>query len=181
MGERNKPENGLVKRTLLLFAALAFLSIFATIDTSEHFRAWRTARSWTSEQKSIALASDVDLMFGIIAVAIACDTLVVIVTAVGALLLGVSVALEKAKWLFMARLTGLAAASLGLIFTISIIIYRMRIGERHILKGPIFDYSLSLQPPILISALGFVALFILWIKLFRDSSNSANSFHRTSR
>jgi len=179
MEEHNKLGNGLVKRTLLLFGALAFLSIFATIDTSEHFRTWRTARSWTPEQKSIALALDVGIMYRIIAVAIACDTLVIVATAIGALLLGISVALEKAKGIFIARLLGLAAASIGFIYSILIIIYKIRIGERQILKGPIFNYNLALQPPILISALGFIALFILWIRLFRDLSSSADSFQRT--
>ncbi len=159
------PPDGRMKRTLALFAALAFLAVLATIDTSEQFRTWRTARTWTVAQRSVAPAMDAEPMFIIAALAIVCDTIVVALSAIGALILGISVALDNVRWLKVARWVGISAAGVGLLYSLDTLIYRWRVGGRRVLKGPVFDYNLSMQPTILIALVGFILVFGLWIIL----------------
>jgi len=90
----------------VLFAALAFLAVFATIDTSEHFRTWRTAKTWTEGQKVTASAQDAHSLFAVIAAAMLCNTAIVVLSVTGALALGISVALDNRRRLSCARVTG---------------------------------------------------------------------------
>jgi len=165
----SRPQNGWLKRALILLGAMAFLSVFATIDTSEHFRTWRTARIWTSEQKVTAQAEDAAAMFVIASASVIFNTAIVAFSAVGALALGISVALDNRKWLSVSWAIGLCASVCGILYSFSVIIYKIRLGERRILKGPVFDYNLTLQPPIIIGIAGYILVFILWIALMRSA------------
>lgn len=164
----SKPLNGWMKRFLALFGALAFLAVLATIDTSEQFRTWRAARSWSATQRAAAPAMDAEIMFVIATFNIVSDTAVVALSAVGALILGISVALDNRRWLIVARGLGMAAAGVGLLYSVATLLYRLLVGERRVLKGPVFDYNLSMQPPVLIALVGFVVVFGLWVLLFRN-------------
>lgn len=165
----SRHQNGWLKRALILLGALAFLSVFATIDTSEHFRTWRTARMWTSEQKITAHAEDASAMFAITSASVIFNTAIVAFSAFGALALGISVALDAEKWLSVSRAIGSCASVCGILYSITVIIYKIKIAGRHILKGPIFDYSLALQPPIIIAVVGYILVFVLWIALMRST------------
>lgn len=166
--ESQRPANNSMKRSLVLLAALAFLAVLATIDTSEQFRTWHVARSWTPAQQAVASAMDAETMYAIAAFAIVCDTAVVALSAIGALILGISVAFEKKPWLMIARMLGMSAAGAGLLYSLSSVLYRLCVGARRVLKGPIFDYNLTMQPTILIALVGFIIVFGFWILLFRN-------------
>ncbi len=159
----SKAVNGVMKRSLVLFAALAFLAVLATIDTSEQFRTWRAARTWTTTQRAVAPAMDAESMFVIATIAIVCVTTVVALSAIGALILGISVALENSHWLKVSRGFGISAAGVGLLYSFDMLVYRWRVGERRVLKGPVFDYNLSMQPTIFIALIGFILVFGFWI------------------
>ena len=165
-------QNGWSKRALILLGTMAFLSVFATIDTSEHFRTWRTARMWTDEQKVTARAEDASAMFAIASASVIFNTVIVACSAVGALALGISVALDNKKWLSVSWAIGLCASVCGILYSLTIILYKIRIGGRHVLKGPIFDYSLALQLPIVLAVAGYILVFILWIALMRSARAS---------
>lgn len=173
MNPNPKPANGWMKRCLALFAALAFLAVLSTIDTSEQFRTWRAARGWTTAQRSVAPAMDAESMFVIATFAIVCDTIVVALSAIGALILGISVALENKRGLEITRTFGMTAAIVGLLYSLDTLLYRWRVGERRVLKGPVFDYNLSMQPTILIALVGFIFTFGLWILLMKSVASES--------
>jgi len=147
------------KALLLLYCACAFFSIFATIDTGEHYRAWRTARTWTEEQKSIAPAPDAERMHALILVAIAVDTAVIALAFTGALILGMAVATENRGTYSFSIALGWTAGGLGCAFSALMLIYRLLVDSRILLKGPIFDYHLELQIPIALAVIGFPLSF----------------------
>lgn len=150
------------KALLLLASFCAFLAIFATFDTSEHYRAWRTARAWTEAQKSVAPAQDADSMHFITLVALAVDTAVIAISFACGLLLGVAVATDSAKSFAIAQGLGWVSIGLGLVFSALMVWYQVKVGPRLVLKGPIFDYDLSMQPPIAIAVGGFPLSFLAY-------------------
>lgn len=167
--------NSHAKALLLLFLACAFFAIFATVDTSEHYRAWRTARKWTEEQKLAAPAQDADSMYRLILAALAVETSIIALSFIGALGLGIATSTENAKTYAFARAFGWLSAGLGLLYTILMIYYQIRVGPRVVLKGPIFDYDLSMQIPILLAVAGYpatIAIYTLFLSKKRINKKS---------
>ena len=158
----------------MLYCACAFFSVFATIDTSEHYRAWRSAIKWTEEQKAVAPALDADSMHALILVAIAVDTAIIALSFTGALILGMAVATESVSTYAISRVMGWVAGGLGSAFTVLMLWYRVLVGPRILLKGPIFDYNLGLQIPIVLASIGFpLALIAFSMYLVRHPARSA--------
>ncbi|HWR12367.1 MAG TPA: hypothetical protein VN445_11125 [Rectinemataceae bacterium] len=151
------------KALLILASACAFLAIFATIDTSEHYRAWRAARRWTAVQKSVAPAEDADAMHGLILTALAIDTAIIAIAFACGLVLGVSLATESPGTFAAAKWLGWISIGLGLAFSATMLFYQLRVGARIILKGPIFDYDLSMQIPIAAAVGGYPLAFVLYL------------------
>ncbi|MDP2791390.1 MAG: hypothetical protein Q8O15_06485 [Rectinemataceae bacterium] len=147
------------KALLALASICAFLAIFATIDTSEHYKAWKTARLWTQEQKSVAPATDADSMRDIILGALAIDTAIIALSFACGLSLGISVATDSAASFSTAKWLGWTAIGLGLLYSAIMVIYQFKVGPRIILKGPVFDYDLSMQLPIALAVGGFPLSF----------------------
>jgi len=148
-----------VRALLILASICAFLAIFATIDTSEHYKAWKTARRWTPEQKSAAPAMDADIMHGLILGALAVDTAIIALSFACGLSLGISVATDSPASFSAAKWLGWISIGLGLLYSVIIIIYQCKVGPRIILKGPIFDYDLGMQLPIALAVGGFPLSF----------------------
>ena len=148
------------KALLILASFCAFLAIFATFDTYEHYRAWRTARTWTETQKLVAPANDADSMHAIALAALTVDTAVIALSFVCCILLGVAIATERGPVFAAAKGLGLAAIGLGLVFSALMVLYQFKVGSRLVLKGPIFDYDLSMQPPIALAVCGFPLAFL---------------------
>lgn len=151
------------KALLILVSACAFFAIFATFDTSEHYRAWRTARNWTEAQKMVAPATDADSMHVFALAALAADTAVIALAFACGLMLGVAVASESQTAFTAAKGLGWAAVGLGVIFSALMVVYQLKVGSRLVLKGPIFDYDLSMQPPIALAVGGFPLSFLAYI------------------
>lgn len=164
--ENRVPFHTNAKALLLLVSACAFLAIFSTIDTSEHYRAWKTARLWTDEQKSVAPAEDADAMHAIILAALAANTAGLALSFACGLMLGVCVATDGEKAFAFARGLAWAAVGLGLAYSAIMIFYQIKVGPRLILKGPIFDYDLGMQPPIALAVGGYPLVFLLY-QLYR--------------
>lgn len=62
---------------------------------------------WTSEQKITAHAEDAAAMFAITSASVIFNTAIVAFSALGALALGISVALDNGKWLSVSWAIGL--------------------------------------------------------------------------
>jgi hypothetical protein len=161
MNEANSNDSR-ARALLALLGACLFLAIFASIDTSEHYRAWRTALGWTREQRITASALDTDMMYGLILAALAFETAVIALTLAGGMSLGIATATESKITFFAAGAMGWISASFGVIYAILMIIYEIKVGPRKVLKGPIFDYNLHLQPPILLAVAGFPIVMIIY-------------------
>jgi len=161
------------KALLALASACAFFAIFATFDTSEHYRAWRTARRWTEEQKSVAPATDADSMHAMALMALAADTAVIVLAFACGLALGASVATEGERGFAAAKSLGWAAIGLGLLFSAVMMIYQIKVGPRLLLKGPIYDYDLSMQIPIALAVAGYPLTFALYFLYCRKKGCKA--------
>ncbi|HEY9054520.1 MAG TPA: hypothetical protein VIO60_06850 [Rectinemataceae bacterium] len=140
---------------LIYLAFSAFLAIFAAIDTSEHYRAWKTALRWSDDQKASAPAQDVGRIYPLILLALAMDTAVIATSFVGGLSLGVSVAVDGGAAFKAAKVLAAAVSVLGLVYALSMIVYRILVWPRLVLKGPVFDYDMRLQVPIILAMAGF--------------------------
>ena len=150
------------KALLVLASVCAFLAIFATIDTSEHYRAWRAARRWTPTQQAVAPAEDAGEMYAIILAALAIDTSVIALSFACGLVLGISLAAESVTDYKGADILGWISVGLGTLYAIIMIAYQVKVGPRIILKGPIFDYDLGMQVPIAAAVGGFPLSAILY-------------------
>lgn len=155
--------DGRAKLFLIVFSACAFLSIFAAFDTSEHYRAWRTARRWTQEQKETAPALDAERMHAFSLTALGLDTLIIAAAFAGALCLGIAVATDSRHAYATAKLLAGLCMGAGLAFVAVFLWYRGMVGARVLLKGPIFDYDLRIQVPILASLAGYPGLALYFI------------------
>ena len=152
------------KALLVLISVCVFLAVFATVDMSEHYRAWKTALRWTDAQKSVAPANDAGAMYFITLIALTLDTAIIAVCFACGLMLGISVAADKQNGFSAAQGLGWVALGLGLAFSAIMITYQILVGRRLVLKGPIFDYDLSMQPPIAIAVGGYPLSFILYLR-----------------
>lgn len=150
------------KALLILASVCAFLAIFATIDTSEHYRAWRAARRWTPAQQAVAPAEDAETMHAIILAALAADTAVIALSFVCGLVLGISLATENATVYKGAEILGWVSVGVGALYAVIMIVYQIKVGPRVLLKGPIFDYDLGMQVPIAAAVGGFPLSGILY-------------------
>jgi len=151
-------------RTLLVVAALcAFFSIFSTFDTSEQYRAWRTAKTWTDEQKAMAPANDADPMATNALISLLLNTGVIVASFVCLLLLAIAVATENARVEEGAVFSAYSALALGVLYSVSTILYQIRVGPRLLLKGPIFDYNLHMQIPVILAVAGYPLLTIFFL------------------
>jgi len=115
------------------------------------------------EQKAVAPAIDADSMHVLILAALAADTAVVVLSFACGLMMGVSVATESSGSFGVAKGLGWASIALGLAYSAIMIIYQIKVGPRILLKGPVFDYDLSMQPPIVLAVGGYPVSFILYL------------------
>ncbi len=145
----------MAKIFLIYLALSAFLAIFAAIDTSEHYRAWKTAIRWTQDQKASAPALDSKTIHPVILFALAMDTAMIAASFVGGLSLGISVAVDGGAAYKAAKTLTASISVLGILYTVLMLVYRILVWPRMVLKGPIFDYDMRLQVPILLAMLGF--------------------------
>ncbi|MFZ2635414.1 MAG: hypothetical protein WAX33_03635 [Rectinemataceae bacterium] len=150
------------KTLLVLFGVCAFLAIFSTVDTSEQYRAWRAAMKWTEEQKAAAPAMDVVRMHTLILVDLALQTAVIAVSFAGGLTLGVAIATDNGKTFRMARAMGIVSLGMGVCYSVLSIAYEVLLGPRKLLKGPIFDYDMTMQPPVIAATAGFLLLALVF-------------------
>lgn len=146
------------KALLLVLGLCAFFSVFATIDTSEHYRAWRSALTWNERQREVAPAPDAERMHALILTCLAMNTAIVTLSTVGALALGIAVATDGKTAHSLATGSTRTVLGLGVLFAILMSLYRILVGERVLLKGPIFDYHLGLQIPILLAMVAYPSL-----------------------
>jgi hypothetical protein len=151
------------KALLLLACVCAFLSVFATFDTSEHCRAWRTARGWTEQQKTVAPAKDAEVLYALSLAALADITAVVVCSFACVLMLSVFVALESEPCLKAVKALAWMALGWGVVYSALIAAYRIEAWPRTVLKGPIFDYDVGLQPPIVVALAGFPLSAIVYV------------------
>ncbi|MCE5256938.1 MAG: hypothetical protein LLF89_08860 [Spirochaetaceae bacterium] len=151
-----KRKLGTSARTLLLLALVcAFFAVLSTFDTSEQYRAWKTARIWTDEQKAVAPAQDADSMYVHMLVSLLLDTGVIIAAFSCLLFLAVAIATESSRANSVAAFFDYCALVLGILYSVSMIIYQIRVGPRVVLKGPIFDYNLHMQIPVIVAVAGY--------------------------
>lgn len=144
---------------LVFFSFYAFLSIFAALDTSEQYRAWKTALRWTDEQKSAAPAMDAAKVHPFTLLALAVDTAILVVSFLGLASLGTMVSTGKERAFPAVRVLTWTNALLGIGYTLLMIIYGGLLGSRTVLKGPIYDYDLRFQIPVIIAMAGFPVAF----------------------
>ncbi|MDX9828243.1 MAG: hypothetical protein RBT73_10920 [Spirochaetia bacterium] len=148
------------KALLLAACACAFLSVLATFDLSEHHRAWRTAKTWTEEQRRVASALDADSIQPLILAALIDNTLIVALSFAGILMLGIAVASDGRASFYTAKVIIWNILILGITLILLIILYKLKLGSRMLLKGPIYDYNLRLQPPLLLALAGYPLVVI---------------------
>ncbi|HOV93769.1 MAG TPA: hypothetical protein PLT87_02695 [Spirochaetales bacterium] len=157
-------------KTILLIAALcAFCSVFSTFDTSEQYRAWKTAKTWTEEQKAVAPALDADSMAKNVLVCLLLNTAIIVASFLCLLVSVIAIATDSAALLKGASFTVMTALFLGIVYSVSMLLYQYRVGPRLTLKGPIFDYDLRMQIPVIIAVAAYPLLSIFWLVVQRDS------------
>jgi hypothetical protein len=150
-----RPLRSETKALLLAACACAFLSVLATFELSEHHRAWRRAETWTDEQRLVASAQDASSMRPLILAALANNTLIVALSFASILILGISVASDSKLGLSAVKIMTWTLLSLGILLVLMILLYKLKLGSRQILKGPIYDYNLRFQPPLLLALAGY--------------------------
>ncbi|MDX9783780.1 MAG: hypothetical protein RBT72_03400 [Spirochaetia bacterium] len=156
----SRPLKSEAKTLLLVTCACAFLSILATFDISEHHRAWRSATTWTDAQRSVAPALDADSIKPLILAALVNNTIIIALSFTALLILGIFIASDDTKSLFAVKVIVWSILSLGFILVLLLIVYKIKLGSRLLLKGPIYDYNLRLQPPLLLSLVGYPLVII---------------------
>lgn len=156
MGRKvSRPLRSETKALLLAACACAFLSVLATFDLSEHHRAWHTATTWTEQQRSVASAQDAGTMRPLMLVALISNTLIVALSFTAILILGISVASDSKAGLAAAKVITWSVLSLGILLILLIIVYKIKLGPRLLMKGPIYDYNLRIQPPLAVALAGY--------------------------
>ncbi len=155
-------KNG-AKTLLLAVCACAFFGVLATFDLSEQHRAWRTAETWTDTQRQVAQAQDAGSVQPLILAALVTNTLVVSLSFACLLTLGIAVASDEQRTFSLARILVWTVLGLGLLLSVLALAYRLKVGDRTILKGPIYDYNLRFQPPLVFAAIGYPLVCILYL------------------
>ena len=157
-------------KTIMLIAALcAFCSVFSTFDTSEQYRAWKTARTWTEEQKVVAPATDADAMTQNALVSLLLNTVIIALSFVCILISVMAIATDNARLLTAASVLVVVMLVGGLLYSVSTLLYQYRVGPRLTLKGPVFDYDLHMQVPVVIAVAAYPLLSIFWLVARRKS------------
>ncbi len=169
-----RPLRNEAKVLLITICVCAFLGVLATFDLSEHHRAWRRAETWTEEQRRVASAEDAGSMRPLILAALINNTLIVALSSAGILILGISVASDSGSGLSAVKVLTWTILSLGILLVLLVLLYRLRLGSRFVLKGPIYDYNLRFQPP-LVFALGGYPLATLGLTFNRVLRNRTGS------
>ncbi len=168
------------KTLLVVFGLCAFLAVFAAVDTAEYYRAWGQARNWTDVQKSVAPAVDAMRMYALILAALVLDTAVIALSFAGGLALGISTATESRLASRVTYFLCVASVLSGLCFAIVMSFYRVNLGARMVLKGPVFDYTMRIQPPVALAMAAFPVLtvFLPFIRGKRPlKGRRAGQFH----
>ena len=169
-----RPLRSEAKALFVAVCVCAFLSVLATFDLSEHYRAWRRAETWTEEQRRVASAEDARSMKPLILAALVNNTLIVALSFAGILILGISVASDSGLGLSAVKMLTWTILGLGVLLVLLVLLYRLKLGSRLVLKGPIYDYNLRFQPP-LVFALGGYPLAALGLTFNRILRNRAGS------
>ncbi|HNX73071.1 MAG TPA: hypothetical protein PK759_03845 [Spirochaetales bacterium] len=157
-------------KTIILMAALcAFCAVFSTFDTSEQYRAWKTARTWTEEQKVVAPAMDADAMTQNALVSLLLNTIIIAISLVCMLVSVMAIATDNARVLTTASVLVVVMLVFGLLYSVSTLLYQYRVGPRLTLKGPVFDYDLHMQVPVVIAVAAYPLLSIFWLVARRSS------------
>ena len=164
--ESSKAIDRKVRILLVFFSLYAFLSIFAALDTSEQYRAWKTSLRWTDEQKSAAPAMDAAKVHPVTLLALAVDTSIIVVSFLGFASLGTMVSTDKGRAFSAVLVLTWTNALLGIGYSLLMFIYGELLGSRTILKGPIYDYDLRFQIPVIVAMAGYPVVFaVVLLKL----------------
>lgn len=147
----------------LCLALQAFASILAMMDCAEQHRAWKTALTWSAAERETAQASDASSLRGISLTALCLDIGVTALAFSGFLALGAAVAGESGRAFGIACGLTLGASLLAILFALSVIVYRIALGGRVKLVGPVHDYSLVLAPPIALAGVWMLLMGIVCI------------------
>lgn len=154
------------RRILVLACACAFFSIFSTFDSSEHYRAWKTAQGWTELQKSAAFAEDVDLMRPLSLAVLAANAGLIVVSLTCLAALAAAMTRESEKPFKTAQAFVWLLLALGLLYVVLVLVYRAELGPRRVLKGPVYDYDMRLSPPVILALCGYPLSFALYLRAF---------------
>jgi uncharacterized membrane protein len=156
----SRPLKSEAKALLLLICASAFLSVLATFDLSEQHRAWRSAETWNDVQREVASASDAESIKPLILSSLVINTFIVAFSFIALLLLGVYIATDSKAGIIAVKVLVLIILTLGISLLLLLIVYKIKLGTRLILKGPIYDYDLGFKPPLLLALFGYPALIV---------------------
>lgn len=155
-------------RVLALWLCLqAFCSVLTLVDAAEQWRAWKAASAWSESERAAAAADDAASLLPLSAACNGCAVAIACLAFLGILGLGASAAgrpaegrgslPSRAAYLFSGA-SAAASAVLGIGFAGLSVAYRISVGARVLLKGPVRDYSLALEPTIALGAVGLAAV-----------------------
>jgi len=142
----------------------AFFSVLALVDGAEQRRAWKAATAWTAEERDAADAPD---PAPLLALSNSCNGSCVAVASLsflGLFFLGLSAAGKNPSAGFsraayrLSEGAVIASAALGLGFAGMTLAYRISLGGRTMLKGPVRDFSLVIEPTIAVATVGLAAV-----------------------
>ena len=102
-------------------------------------------------------------MHSLILGALAIDTAIIALSFACGLSLGISVAADSAASFSTAKWLGWISIGLGVAYSAIMVLYQVKVGPRIVLKGPIFDYDLSMQLPIALAVGGFPVSFAVYL------------------
>jgi hypothetical protein len=110
---------------------------------------------------------DAQRMYVLSVITLGLDTLIIAMSFSGALCLGIAVATDSVHAYGAAKLFSGICLGSGILYSGIFIWYRVLVGSRLVLKGPIFDYDLRLQVPVLLAVIGFPVLVSVFLIKFR--------------
>jgi hypothetical protein len=155
-------------RFLVVWLCLqAFCSVLTLMDAAEQWRAWKAASAWTAEERDAGGARDAASLSALAGACNGASIAIACLSFLGLLSLGASAAgtrpgagASRAAYRFSEG-SVLCSAALGIAFAGLTLAYRVSVGTRTALKGPVRDFSLALEPTIAIGAIG-LALVGIW-------------------
>jgi hypothetical protein len=112
---------------------------------------------------------DAQRMYRIILAAMVFDTAAIVFSLSGALALGIATSTESVRAAVAARILATIAVVSGFAYTVDMVLYFLELGTRSVLKGPVFDYVMKIQPLIAMGMAAFAALAPAMLRLFRKS------------